>query len=152
MAKSGDATAARPKEDKHAAAGGWQLKLFFDGLCPVCSWEMRQLKRRDTSGRLAFEDIAEPAFDPSRYGLTLDQTVRAMHAVTPDGRVLRGPDAFAAAYRLVGLHWLAALISFGPTRPLVDLGYRLFAWVRPRFSRFDPPPACSADRCAPARH
>lgn len=127
---------------------GWKLKLLYDGLCPVCAWEMRQLARRDRDGRLAFEDIAADGFDPAAYGATIDDLVHVMHAVTPDGRLLRGPEVFIAAYRLVGLRWLAAALSFRPTRPLVNLGYRIFARIRPRLSSFDPRPAgCGTDRC-----
>lgn len=129
----------------------WKLKLLYDGLCPVCAWEMRQLARRDHAGLLAFEDITAAGFQPARYERTMDSLVRAMHAVTPDGRLLRGPDVFIAAYRLVGLRWLAALLSFRPTRPLVNLGYRIFARVRPRLSSFDPRPACESDRCGLSR-
>lgn len=132
---------------RHADAPAWRLKLLFDGLCPVCAWEMRLLRRRDRAGVLAFEDIAAPGFDPSRYGLTLPALVGAMHGITSDGRVLRGPDVFIEAYRLVGKRWLAAILAFGPTRPLVNLGYRVFARVRPRFSSFDPSKACAGERC-----
>ncbi len=126
--------------------GGWKLKLLYDGLCPACAIEVRMLRRKDRNGSLTFEDIADPAFDPSKYGLTLQATVGAMHAVTPQGRVLVGPDVFIEAYRLVGMRWLAGVLSFRPIRPLVNLGYRIFAKIRPRFSKFDPK-ACSSDRC-----
>jgi predicted DCC family thiol-disulfide oxidoreductase YuxK len=124
----------------------WRLKILYDGLCPICAWEMRKLTARDPAGRLTLEDIAAPGFDPSRYGLTIDDVVGAMHGVTSDGRVLRGPDVFVEAYRLVGLRWLAAALAFRPTRPVVDLVYRAFAKLRPRWSRFRPA-ACEAGRC-----
>jgi len=122
----------------------WQLKLLFDGLCPVCAWEMRLLKRRDRAGVLRFEDIADPAFDPHQYGLTLDDVVGAMHAVRPDGSVMQGVEVFAVAYRLIGATWKAAVLECKPLRPLLNLGYRLFARIRPRLSSFEP---CTAGRC-----
>lgn len=129
------------------ASTDWRLKLLFDGLCPACAWEMRVLRRADRTGALAFEDIADPAFDPGKYGLTLPQVVGAMHAIRSDGSVMSGPDVFIEAYRLVGKRWLAAILAFPPTRPIVNLAYRAFARVRPRFSSFDPSRAPCADRC-----
>lgn len=120
--------------------------MLYDGLCPVCALEVRLLRRRNALGRLAFEDIAAPEFDPAQYGLTIDDVVGSMHAVRRDGSILRGPDVFLEAYRHVGLRWLAALLGNRLTRPLVNVGYRVFAAVRPRFSRFDPA-SCPAGRC-----
>lgn len=108
---------------------------------------MRLLRRRDRNGALDFDDIAAPGFDPAKYGLTMPALVGAMHGITPDGRVLIGPDVFIEAYRLVGKRWLAGMLSFRPTRPLVNLGYRVFARYRPRLSSFDPSTACASDRC-----
>ncbi|MCS7033679.1 MAG: DUF393 domain-containing protein [Phycisphaerae bacterium] len=131
---------------------GWKLKLLYDGLCPICAGEINFLRRRNRRGELAFEDITAPGFDPGRYGLTLEQAVGFMHAVTPDGRVLRGLEVFVAAYRLAGLSWLAAILGFRPIQPVMNLAYRLFAAVRPRFSRSQPkdaarPPCRDQDRC-----
>ncbi len=125
---------------------GWKLKVFYDSLCPVCAWEMKKLRQRDAAQLLSFEDIASPDFEPSKYGLSLQQTVGAMHAVRRDGSVISGPDTFIEAYRLVGLGWLAAVLSFPLFRPFVRIGYRIFARIRPRFSKFDPA-ACDGGRC-----
>lgn len=123
----------------------WELKMLFDGLCPACAWEMKVLRRRDRAGKLVFEDIASDSFDPAPYGLTMSQVVGSMHAVRRDGTILRGVDAFVIAYRLIGWNWLARVLEFGPTRPLVDFGYRVFARFRPRFSGFDS--SKCGDRC-----
>lgn len=119
-----------------------RLTLFFDGLCPVCAREMAFLRRRDRTGRLAFIDIAEPAFDPRPWGLTLPDLVGRMHAVDVDGRVIDGPEVFRRAYSAVGLGWLLAWTSWPGLRTVADVGYRLFARIRPRLSRFE----CT-DRC-----
>lgn len=124
----------------------WKLKLLHDGLCPMCALEINWLRRRNKDGALAFEDIAAADFDPSVYGLTIDQLVGSMHAQRADGTIFRGPDVFIEAYRLVGLRWLAAVVGFRPIRPLVNLGYKIFAAVRPRFSKFDPA-KCEGGRC-----
>jgi predicted DCC family thiol-disulfide oxidoreductase YuxK len=129
-------------------ANDYPIRMLFDGLCPLCSREASLLRRLDRHGRIEFEDIAAPTFDPARYGLTMEQVIASMHAVLPDGSVVRGVDVFARLYRAIGWRWLAAVLEFRPTRPLFDLGYRLFAKLRPMLSKLDRSAACG-DRCTP---
>jgi predicted DCC family thiol-disulfide oxidoreductase YuxK len=116
----------------------WQIKMLFDSQCPLCSREVAMLRKRNGRGLIAFEDIAEPGFDPARYGLTMPQVVGSMHAVRPDGSIVRGVDVFAEVYDAVGWRLLSGLIRWPLTRPLAKIGYRIFAAVRPKLSRFDP--------------
>lgn len=132
--------------DTSPTSAGAKLTLLYDGLCPMCKVEMSILRRRDRKDRLAFVDIAAPDFDPAAFGLTIEQLIGSMHARTPDGTIIRGPDVFIAAYRAVGWNALAAFLAFKPTRPIVDLAYGVFAWVRPKFSGFDPK-VCENGRC-----
>lgn len=122
------------------------ITVLYDGLCPICAREIRFLKRRDKLNSIIPEDIAAPGFDPARYGLTMQQAIGAIHAIRADGSVLRGVDVFIDLYPRCGLGWLAKIIAFKPTRPLVDLAYRAFARIRPRFSALD---ECASDRCQP---
>ncbi|MFO0873530.1 MAG: DUF393 domain-containing protein [Phycisphaerales bacterium] len=134
------------------------ITLLFDGLCPVCAREIALLRRLDgrrrrladsaeSNCRLAFVDITDPSFDPARHGLTMPQVIGAMHGILPDGSVVVGVEVFRRAYRAVGLGWLLAWTNWPLLRPLANAGYRLFARVRPRLSRF----TCEGDRCAAAR-
>lgn len=124
----------------------WRIKMLYDGQCPLCSREVAILLRRNARGLIAFEDIADPAFDPARYGLTMPQVVGAMHAVRPDGSVVVGIDVFAELYEAAGLTWLAAPLRWRVTRPLAKVGYALFAKVRPYLSSFRPG-ACDGGTC-----
>lgn len=50
--------------------GPWQIRVLYDGDCPLCSREIRFLEKRDRGRvRIQFEDIAEPSFEPGAYGL-----------------------------------------------------------------------------------
>jgi predicted DCC family thiol-disulfide oxidoreductase YuxK len=115
----------------------WRIKMLFDGDCSVCSREVSMLKKRNTRGLIAFEDITEPGFDPARYGLTMPQVMGAMHAVRPDGSIINGIDVFAEAYDAIGWSLPGRLIRWRVTRPLAKIGYRIFAAIRPRLTRFD---------------
>lgn len=48
----------------------WRFRLLYDGECPFCRREVQWLRRRDRHGRLEFEDITLPDFDPARYRVT----------------------------------------------------------------------------------
>lgn len=124
-----------------------ELTILFDGLCPVCAREMGFLRNRDRARRIEFVDIAAAGFDPGRFGLSMPQVIGAMHAVLPDGRVIVGVEVFRRAYALVGLGWLLRWTAWPLLRPVADFGYRIFARVRPRFSKL---PACG-DRCGVVR-
>ena len=116
----------------------WRIKMLFDSQCPVCSGEISMLRKRNHRGLIAFEDITQPGFDPERYGLTMAQVVGSMHAVRPDGSIVRGVDVFAEVYDAIGWGWVARLIRWPVTRPIIKLGYRIFSMIRPSLSRFDP--------------
>ena len=115
----------------------WRIKMLFDSQCPICTGEVSMLRKRNQRGLIAFEDIADPGFDPEQYGLTMPQVIGSMHAVRRDGSVLHGVDVFAEVYDAIGLRWVAWLIRWPLTRPAIKLGYRLFSKIRPSLSRFD---------------
>ena len=96
----------------------WRVKLLYDGTCPFCRREVQWLKQRDRGDFLAVEDIADPTFDPGKYGLTREEVMGVLHGVLPDGRVVRRVEAIRRAYQAVGLGWLVA-----PT------GWPVLAWV-----------------------
>jgi predicted DCC family thiol-disulfide oxidoreductase YuxK len=122
------------------------LRILVDGLCPLCRREGAMLLRLDQGrGRIALIDIADPTFDPGRHGLTPTEVVGAIHAIAPDGRVLRGMEVFRSAYARVGWGWLWAPTGWPILRPICDALYRVFARYRPRLSGQRP---CPSDRCA----
>jgi predicted DCC family thiol-disulfide oxidoreductase YuxK len=112
----------------------YPLALLYDAACPVCALEMDHLRERDTSGRLVFINIAEPGFDAKRYGTSLADMNAEIHAVAADGRLLRGVEVLRLAYSAVGLGWVTHATGWPVLRPLFDLGYRVFAKHRMRFS------------------
>ena len=87
----------------------WEVRVLYDGDCPLCSREIRFLERRDRGrGRIDFEDITGPDFDAFRYGLQPQQVMDRIHAVLPDGSVVEGVEVFRRASSAVGLGWLLA--------------------------------------------
>ena len=126
----------------------WRFKVLYDGECPFCRLEARwlgHLGRR--AGGLLVEDIAEPDFDPTRYGTTLPDLMGTLHGVFPDGRKTKGMETFRQAYKAVGLGWLLAPTGWPVLRPFVDFLYRGFARHRVKMGRLFGR-TCEGDRFA----
>jgi len=124
----------------------WQIRVLYDGDCPLCAREIRFLEKRDRGrGRIHFEDIAEPSFDPRAYGLALREAMARIHGVLPDGTVVEGVEVFQRAYSAVGLGWLMAPTRWPGLRRLAELAYRMFARNRLRWT--GRASVCEAGRC-----
>ena len=124
----------------------WRIKVLYDGECPLCSREIRFLESRDRGrGRIQFEDIADAAFDPGRYGVDTGTLMARIHGVLPDGGIVEGVEVFRQAYAAVGLGWLLAPTRWPILRSLADWAYRVFARNRLRWT--GRPAQCEAGRC-----
>lgn len=124
----------------------WQIRVLHDGDCPLCSREVRFLERIDRGeGRIQFEDIAAPSFDPGIYELSAHQVMARIHGVLPDGSIIEGVEVFRRAYAAVGLGWLMAPTRWPGLRQLVDRAYRIFARNRLRWTGRGI--ECDAGRC-----
>jgi predicted DCC family thiol-disulfide oxidoreductase YuxK len=126
--------------------GPWQIRVLYDGDSPLCSREFRFLEKQDRGrGRIQFEDIAEPSFDPGAYGLAAGMVMARIHGVLPDGTVIEGVEVFRRAYAAVGLGWLVAPTRWPGRRRLAELAYRVFARNRLRWT--GRASGCEAGRC-----
>ena len=104
-----------------------QVKLLYDGECPFCRREVEWLQRRDQHGRLVVEDISDPDFHSENYGLSQKEVMGVLHVISPDGRIVRRVEAIREAYRVVGLGWLVAPLSWPVVGWLADRAYGVFA-------------------------
>ena len=68
-------------------------------------------------------------------GLDYETALSSFHAVTADGRLLRGMPVFKAAYEAVGLGWVWAAYDNPVAARLLDVGYGLFARFRTDLTR-----------------
>lgn len=88
------------------------------------------MSKHDKKGYLAFEDISSPDFDPHCYGLTREEVMGVIHGVCSDGRIIKKVEVFIEAYRLLGLGWLVAPLSWPLIHNIADVAYELFARYR----------------------
>ena len=122
----------------------WEIKVLYDGECPLCMREIGFLERRDRQrGRIAVEDISDPSFDPSAYGRNAEQLMSRIHAVLPSGELVEGVEVFRQLYSAIGFRRLVTLTRLPGLSHLLGLVYALFANNRLRLTG-----RCADDSCA----
>lgn len=114
------------------------LRILYDGNCPICCQKVNFLQKHDKKGNLRFSDIRQADFQPEGNGVPMEELEKQIHAILPDGSVISRMDVIRAAYREIGLGWLAAPTAWPLLRPLFDLLYGLVAKYRLAISRFFP--------------
>ena len=106
-------------------------KIFVDGNCIVCDFEISHYKKIAPE-LFDIVDISDPAFDAKGYGLTSDAVQKHMHVLTPEGKVVKGVDAFAHIWSRIPKYRLGSKLIVKPgIHAAARLGYEIFARVRP---------------------
>eukprot|EP01025_Chloroclados_australasicus_P038102 TRINITY_DN39038_c0_g1_i1.p1 TRINITY_DN39038_c0_g1~~TRINITY_DN39038_c0_g1_i1.p1 ORF type:complete len:214 (-),score=15.01 TRINITY_DN39038_c0_g1_i1:350-904(-) len=88
----------------------WDVRMLYDGECPLCVHEVNFLKRRDQGkNKIDFVDISLTDYSPEQnQGVTYEQGMGRMHGILADGKVVRDIEVFRHVYKAVGLGWLFA--------------------------------------------
>lgn len=121
----------------------YDIEVFYDGQCPLCTREMTFLRRRDKKWRVRFTDISAPEFDATSFGIGWSDFMARIHGRLPDGRWVEGMEVFRRVYKAVGLGWLLAPTRLPGIKQLADFVYRRFAANRLRLTG-----RCGPDGCA----
>jgi predicted DCC family thiol-disulfide oxidoreductase YuxK len=111
-----------------------QLTVWYNTRCPVCDAGIRRQRRRliaaVQAGTIAFRDINEEPEALARFGATVNDVRRRLHATDAAGRLLVGADVAVAVWKLTpGEGFLATLFGNRLARPLTRLAYDRFADV-----------------------
>lgn len=123
------APAASPRSET------WQVEVFHDGDCPLCEREIALLRRLDRErGRIRFTDIAAPGFDAAAHDRTQADFMARIQGRLPDGRWIEGVEVFRQLYGAVGFGPLVGLTRLPGLSQALDLGYRVFARNRLRWT------------------
>ena len=128
-----------------------KAKVYYDGLCPLCSREIEHYRHREGAESLQFIDITASDFDALREGLDPYRIHREMHVRAKDGSLKTGVDGFIEIWRhLPRYNWAARAAQIKPLKIILDLGYWIFARIRPllprRKNRCSDSPYCSPQR------
>lgn len=108
------------------------LRVYYDGLCQLCSREIDHYRKCGGSERIDFVDITRPEFSAEAEGLDATAVNRHLHARRSDGSLAVGVAAFLEIWEtLPKYRRLASVAKVTPVRKLLEFGYRWFALVRP---------------------
>ncbi|NJN56314.1 MAG: DUF393 domain-containing protein [Leptolyngbyaceae cyanobacterium SL_5_9] len=107
----------------------WQIKLLYDGECPLCLREVNFLRKRDAGrGRVAFVDIAADDYTPAANGdVDFETAMGRIHAVLPDGTVIKNVEVFRRVYEILGMGWIYAVTKLPIVGRFVDWLYEIWA-------------------------
>ena len=113
-----------------------QIKVFYDGLCVVCSSEINHYKKMKGSENILFVDITAPEFNPLTEGLDPQKVHEELHAKDSTGKLHVGVDTFILIWsKLDKLKWLSKAAQKTLLRKFLQLNYSVFVKVRPYLPR-----------------
>lgn len=107
----------------------WQIKLLYDGHCPLCLREVNFLQKQDAGrGLVAFTDIAADDYTPAENaGISFEMAMGRIHAIRADGTVIKNVEVFRQIYEVLGIGWIYAATKWPIIGPVVDKLYDLWA-------------------------
>ncbi|MEQ9672314.1 thiol-disulfide oxidoreductase DCC family protein [Coleofasciculus sp. G2-EDA-02] len=100
-------------------APSWQIKLLYDGECPLCLREVHFLQQRDGGrGLVEFVDIADESYNPEDHsGIDYETAMGRIHGILPDGKIIKDIEVFRTVYEILGMGWI-----YAPTRlPILNI-------------------------------
>ncbi|MGI0489282.1 thiol-disulfide oxidoreductase DCC family protein [Pantanalinema rosaneae CENA516] len=111
------------------AADSWQIKLLYDSECPLCMREVNFLRRRDAGrGLVTFVDIADDRYSPDQNGgVDFETAMGRIHAVLPDGTVIKDVEVFRRVYEILGMGWIYAVTKLPLLGAIADWLYGIWA-------------------------
>lgn len=107
----------------------WPIELLYDGECPLCMREVNFLRKRDAGrGRVIFVDIADDDYNPEAHGgVDFETAMGRIHAVLPDGTVIKNIEVFRRVYEVLGMGWIYAATKLPVIGWIVDALYEIWA-------------------------
>jgi predicted DCC family thiol-disulfide oxidoreductase YuxK len=128
---------ARDSENtNHSADSMWQIKLLYDGECPLCLREVNFLRQRDAGrGLVKFVDIAAADYKPEQNGgVDFETAMGRIHAVLPDGTVIQDIEVFRRVYEILGMGWVYAVTKLPIIGAIANWIYGIWARWRLAFT------------------
>jgi len=108
-------------------------KVLYDAQCEVCQACVAWLKTLDRKKLTVCLPITEYTLSAVDSRLRMDNCLKQLHVVTPDGEIYFGWDAVACLARLFSSTWLIG--ALGQRFPFRDLGCSVYGFVaRNRYS------------------
>lgn len=112
-----------------------ELKIYYDGGCPLCLAEMKHLLKLDQQKKLVLIDINQQDFEQKYPHINRREADRILHGELADGSIILGLDVTHKAWSLVGKGKWTAMIRLPIIGPVADFAYLQFARHRHFLSR-----------------
>lgn len=110
-----------------------QLVIFYDGLCPLCVAEMKQLDELDKDNRILFENVQTDDFEKRYPNINPHEANQILHGLYRQKLIL-GLDVTYQAWKIVGKKKWIAMLRWPIIRWFADKAYLVFAKHRYRIS------------------
>jgi predicted DCC family thiol-disulfide oxidoreductase YuxK len=89
------------------------ITVLYDGSCPICIKEMHQYQRFEKSGEVNWFDITGQDEWLLARQIDPDAALLELHVLTPEGKLVKGVDAFILLWQraplLRPIAWIASL-------------------------------------------
>ena len=97
-----------------------ELKIFYDGGCPLCLSEMKHLMKLDQQQKIDLVDINQESFQAKYPNINREKADRILHGQLANGKILLGLDVTHKAWNLVGKGKWIAIIRWPIIRIFAD--------------------------------
>ena len=121
--------AAAPSSSSSSETKATELKVLYDGECPLCVREVNFLKSRNERKRLEFVDISNDEYD-TPFGIEYEDAMREIHGIYRGAEVIKGVRVFDLAYNAVGLGWVYSFSRIPALLAVADKIYDVWAKYR----------------------
>jgi predicted DCC family thiol-disulfide oxidoreductase YuxK len=112
-----------------------ELRIFYDGGCPLCLSEMKQLLSLDVEQSIDLVDINQPGFEEKYPVINKEKADAILHGQLADGSIILGLDVTHKAWSLVGKGRWTAILRWPVVRIFADWAYLVFAKYRHSLSQ-----------------
>lgn len=122
-------SASTESNNRPSTKHNWKIKLLYDGECPLCVREVNFLTKKDRGrGIVKFVDIADPNYDPEdNAGIDFATAMGRIHAILPDGTIIKNVEVFRQVYEYLGMGWVYAITKVPVLGAVADWLYEIWA-------------------------
>ena len=113
-----------------------KVTVYYDGLCRLCSSEINHYISAKGADKIVFKDITSQQFNAKAEQVDEFLVHKIMHVKSASGELKTRVDAFIEIWEtLPNYRWAAKVIRTPGIKSLAEVGYDVFAFVRPYLPR-----------------
>lgn len=105
------------------------IRVFYDGSCPICSREIALLKQRKQTGSIQFIELTPRLAEIPRL-FSHEEAMERIHAVDGMDRVATGIEALSLMYARTDLPLLSLLLQAPAFKAIFRIGYLIWSKTR----------------------